>query len=336
MALKTWGVLGIDARWLDYKAGPKAVLAMLRQEAPVYVGNPGDVLGKPELRVAAIAAPTRLEGLPDVPTLQEHGYPLVESMWRGFALRRGVPDERVDFLSDVLRQVAEHPEWEAFCTSRHVFPAYAGPEEFTAQVEAEAAETRQLLAQAGLLEDYLAPGPLPPWLVAVALAVALVMAWIAVDRLRPEAARLDLAMGAGFCWVAGVFAWEAGRFTLPADVHDVTHPAVVPGLWIALIGALGLVLMFRAGRSVADPVTDGGRAGPPLVVVGCTLALVGAVQVVGYLAAAAPFLYGVAWILGSRDWRSTTTFATAFASLSFVVFRWVLAIELPAGALLGG
>ncbi len=38
MALKTWEALGIKAQWVDYKSGPQSILAMMRNEAPIYVG----------------------------------------------------------------------------------------------------------------------------------------------------------------------------------------------------------------------------------------------------------------------------------------------------------
>jgi tripartite-type tricarboxylate transporter receptor subunit TctC len=51
MAMKTWKTIGIKAQWVDYKSGPQSILAMLRNEAPVYVGNPSEILGKPELEI---------------------------------------------------------------------------------------------------------------------------------------------------------------------------------------------------------------------------------------------------------------------------------------------
>ncbi len=85
MAMKCWETLGIkNAQWIDYKSGPQAVLALMRNEAAVYVGNPADIKGKSGLEIVSIASEKRLTLLPDIPTFKEQGYDLDESMWRGF------------------------------------------------------------------------------------------------------------------------------------------------------------------------------------------------------------------------------------------------------------
>lgn len=81
--------MGIESQWVYYKSGPQSILAMLRNEAPVYVGNPADIIGKKELHITAFAADERLKTLPEVPTLKVSGYNLNESMWRGFDFKKG-------------------------------------------------------------------------------------------------------------------------------------------------------------------------------------------------------------------------------------------------------
>ena len=66
----------------------------MRDESAVYVGNPADIKGKSNLDVVSIASKKRLKSLPDAPTFIEQGFELDESMWRGFAFKKGVP---VDF-----------------------------------------------------------------------------------------------------------------------------------------------------------------------------------------------------------------------------------------------
>ena len=60
MAMKTWKAAGISAKWIPYKSGGKAMAALMGGHGAVYVGNPQDVLGRPDLKVAVISAPKRL------------------------------------------------------------------------------------------------------------------------------------------------------------------------------------------------------------------------------------------------------------------------------------
>ena len=110
MALKSWETLQIDAQWIDYKSAPQSILAMLRDESAVYVGNPADIKGKSNLEIISIASDQRLESLPEIPTFREQGFDLNESMWRGFAYKKGVPDEAVKYVTKVLQQVVNNKE----------------------------------------------------------------------------------------------------------------------------------------------------------------------------------------------------------------------------------
>jgi len=121
MALVTSETLGIDVKWIDYKSGPQSVLALLRDEAAVYVGNPADTKGKSNLDIISIASNKRLESLPDVQTFKEQGYDLNESMWRGFAFRKGVPKEAIEYVTEVLQKVVNDPEWENYCNETPMY-----------------------------------------------------------------------------------------------------------------------------------------------------------------------------------------------------------------------
>ena len=121
MALKSWETLGINSSWIDYKSGPQSILAMLRNESAVYVGNPADILGKSNLDIVSIASKKRLSSLPNVPTFMEQGFDLNESMWRGFAFRKGVPEKAIIYITDILEKVVNDKEWEEYCNDTYVF-----------------------------------------------------------------------------------------------------------------------------------------------------------------------------------------------------------------------
>ena len=104
MAIKTWDKLGITATWLPYDGGGEAVAALLGRHGTVYVGNPEDVRGRPDLQIAAVSTTQRLSRYPDVPTLIESGCDLPnEIMWRGFAVHKDTPDEICTWLTNLLQ-----------------------------------------------------------------------------------------------------------------------------------------------------------------------------------------------------------------------------------------
>ena len=61
------------------------------------------------IKVYAIAAPARLESLPDVPTTKEAGVDFVFSAWNAMVAPKGTPKEIVDKLVDALNKALDDP-----------------------------------------------------------------------------------------------------------------------------------------------------------------------------------------------------------------------------------
>ena len=110
-----WAATGIEAKWVPFDSGAKAIAALLGQEGVTYVGNPGEVIGKPDLMVAAVCLDERLPEFPDVPTFKELGYDGLENeiMWRGFAVKKGTPDSVIAWYEDLFEKVTYDPDWIA-------------------------------------------------------------------------------------------------------------------------------------------------------------------------------------------------------------------------------
>ncbi|GAA3725052.1 tripartite-type tricarboxylate transporter receptor subunit TctC [Spinactinospora alkalitolerans] len=62
------------------------------------------------MRVLAVASEERLPEFPDVPTLVESGFDIVEGAWRGIAVPPDTPDAVVETLADAFAQVNQDPE----------------------------------------------------------------------------------------------------------------------------------------------------------------------------------------------------------------------------------
>lgn len=116
MTYKFWDKVGITGKYVPYDAGGQAMAAVIGQQAEVYVGNPVDVRGKPDLMLAAISAEKRFAQFPTVPTLKESGISGLdaESFWRGFALKKGSPANVIAWYDDLFAKITADADWRQF------------------------------------------------------------------------------------------------------------------------------------------------------------------------------------------------------------------------------
>lgn len=138
MARKTWRALGMEAKWVPYESGNEAMVALMGGHGVVYVGNPGDVVGKPDLENAVIAAPKRLSGdvWGGIPTFKELGVSGLEEeiMWRGFAINKGIPGEARKFYVDLISKVNNDPQWRKYIEDEGAAPVFYSDDKFKSLV----------------------------------------------------------------------------------------------------------------------------------------------------------------------------------------------------------
>ncbi len=154
MALKTWNKAGISAKWIPYAGGGKAMAALMGGHGAVYVGNPGDVIGKPDLAVAAIASPNRLGGeFSNVPTFKELGVKGLDNeiMWRGFMSAKGIPAEAVKFYQELFSKISQDPDWIKYIESRGANATYLGQDKFSEIVNQDKTEFTTILKKLGVI-----------------------------------------------------------------------------------------------------------------------------------------------------------------------------------------
>lgn len=327
MAVKTWQALGIQGTWIPYDGGGEAISALMGGHGTVYVGNPEDVAGRPDLRIAAVAAPARLPAFPEVPTFVEAGFDLPEeSMWRGFALRHGTPAAEAAWLEDLLREIGQDPAWRRFIEESASEPVFLREPEFSALVEREQTAARAALALAGIVQE--GGGGSSHAGLALALAVPLLGlgGLLAFDRRRFSG---DLVIAAAMLGFAGAFAALSAAFPAPLPGQQV-GAAAVPRLWAATLGGLALVLALRSARRPPPPPPRGQR-GRVLALSGMLVAWVAGLPVLGFLASSAAFLPAGAYLLGYRRHGVIWGVAAGVILLCWVVFARVLGVPLPTG-----
>ena len=127
-------VPGARIKFVNFKGGGEAVTSVAGGHTTFTTENLSEGLSFVEtkkLRVLAIASDKRLPQAPDVPTLQELGYPITAGTMRGFGFTAGVPKEAVVTMETALKKAHDSPAWKEFA-QRNIFQdVFLGGAEFS-------------------------------------------------------------------------------------------------------------------------------------------------------------------------------------------------------------
>ncbi len=328
MALKSWETLGIDAQWIDYKSGPQSILAMLRDESAVYVGNPADIKGKSNLDIISIASLKRLVSLPDVPTFKEQGYDLNESMWRGFAFKKGVPEEAVAYVTRVLQDVVNDKEWESYCNETYVFSIFEKNDEFTSRIAQEVEETNHYLNQAGLLVAYQKESPLHILIVLLIIVSAVLLLLLALNKFSISRINYDQIIAGGIIIFSLFLYYQTILFQIPETVN-ITNPAFIPRIWIIILLLLSTLLIIKSKNKVAVKANHSSKI--VLIIIALLIIYLLAMQWAGYYFTTPVFILATMYLLKYRKTAVMGINAFGFVLFSYFIFNRLLHIELPLG-----
>ena len=103
-----------------------------------------------KVRVLAISADKRLPQAPDVPTMQELGYPITAGTIRGFTFTAGVPKEAVVTMEAALKKAHDSAEWKEIA-QRNIFQnVFLGSTEFAKFLASRLEEYREFYDAIGL------------------------------------------------------------------------------------------------------------------------------------------------------------------------------------------
>lgn len=132
---------GIDIMHVPYKGAAPAVTALLSNEVQMFPGDASAALGfikAGKLRALAVASPERFEGLPDVPTTREAGFPgvIVESNY-GIIAPTGTPKDIVDKMADAIAKSLADPTLRQKMIDQGAMPAATTPDQYRALMESE-------------------------------------------------------------------------------------------------------------------------------------------------------------------------------------------------------
>ena len=146
-------VPGSRIKFVTFKGGGEAVISVAGGHTTFTTENLSEGLSFVEtgkLRVLGITSDNRLPQAPDVPTLQELGYPIVLGTLRGFSMTAGVPKEAVVTMETALKKAHDSAEWKEVAR-RNVFQnVFMGSADFTAYLHKRFPEYKEYYDAIGL------------------------------------------------------------------------------------------------------------------------------------------------------------------------------------------
>src|SRR5262249_3938869 len=146
---------GFKSIWVPFKGGGDAAVALLGGHIDVAVMTPSSGLSQlksGEIRLPGISSRNRNEYFPDVPTLKEQGYDIVEEIWRSLMVKTGTPKAVVDTLMSAADKMKNTKQWQDFSTLNMQSSMTISLDEMQTRVRSEIASNPEFLTSAGVRE----------------------------------------------------------------------------------------------------------------------------------------------------------------------------------------
>ena len=131
----------------DLLAGRIATMFLdLATGAPLVKGG--------KVKALAVASPKRIAALPDVPTLNESGFPGFEAWaWQGIAVPAGTPEEIIATLNSAYTKSIADPAVRQQVSDGGIEPLHSTPQEMADYIKSETAKWGKLIADRHITID---------------------------------------------------------------------------------------------------------------------------------------------------------------------------------------
>lgn len=336
-AMKIWDKYGMEAKWIPFKSGGKALAALLGEQGVAYVGNPRDALGNPDLYIAAVSASERLEAFPQVPTFKELGMEGLDNefMWRGFALKKGTPPDVIAWYDTLFKQVTADPEWKAFWGKGGIDVNYVPEAEFSQLVAQDTKEFHYYLKKSDILPGD-AQGILATLASGTPFKILALILLITYGSVSYGIYRSSYSALLGRFMMIGIFLSVSILFLIQSmnfPSSSAVGPGAVPRLWITMLIPLNLLLLIKTFRRKDGESQSGPRVDIVLSFIGFLIVYLLLMQVFGYFLSTFAFIITGLYYLGYRKWRNTLIIATIWILFSYLVFYKTLYVPFPLGML---
>lgn len=147
--------LGVDMVHVPYRGSQPALIALAANDIQLFIASYGIVAGQlaaGKMRPLAVAADSRLEALPNVPTSAEVGVPpgILLSNWWGLVAPKGTDDAIVQRIARELRAAVRDAQTQAKLVQQGAIVIANEPEEFARRLRTEAQQWKNIIAKTGV------------------------------------------------------------------------------------------------------------------------------------------------------------------------------------------
>ena len=145
---------GLDIANVTYKGGGPAAVAVMSGEVNIHFGSFSSTLPfvrANKLRALALTGPMRSPEAPEVPTMQEEGFPGFDvRSWFAILAPSATPKAIVTRLNREILKVLAMPDIKGLLKKTGVDPTGSTPQELTAHIKAEKALWARVIKDAGI------------------------------------------------------------------------------------------------------------------------------------------------------------------------------------------
>lgn len=116
---------GFEPEYVPFKSGGEIIVALLGGTVDLGVLNPSEFMGQYEAKKVmpvVFLIPKRLKDFPDVPIATELGWDVEQATWRGFSVRAGTPQDRVDILRKAFMKSMKHKIYQDYLKNNSMGP----------------------------------------------------------------------------------------------------------------------------------------------------------------------------------------------------------------------
>jgi tripartite-type tricarboxylate transporter receptor subunit TctC len=146
--------LRLDLVHIPFNSAGLAIGSTVAGHTPIAFTTPPPVVPQVKegkLRALAVASKTRLQALPEVPTMAEAGYPDIEGeAWFAVIVPARTPKEIIALLHGEIVKIIALPDMKERMATLGFDPVGSAPEECAAQFRTEAAKWAKVIREAGI------------------------------------------------------------------------------------------------------------------------------------------------------------------------------------------
>jgi tripartite-type tricarboxylate transporter receptor subunit TctC len=149
--------LGLDIVHVPFNGGGPAVAAVVAGHVPIGISllpAAAPQIKEGNLRALALTSKMRSQNLPDLPTIAEAGYPILEGdQWLGVFLPSATPKEIIATLHRKIVEMAALPDMKERLEALDFYPVEITPEEFADRIKVELEKWRTIIRTANIKPD---------------------------------------------------------------------------------------------------------------------------------------------------------------------------------------